>query len=109
MGLLRAETLGDIDALGTDLAGAAPELPDLWIAPESPAVIGAPLWRGDTLAALVVINSGAEPADARIAAEPGAVLIDAMSGEPLRARGEVLALRLEPRSARLLLPAGRLD
>jgi beta-galactosidase len=106
MGLLRAETLGDIDALGTDLAGAAPELPDLWIAPGSPAVIGAPLWRGDTLAALVVINSGAEIADARIAAEPGAVLIDAMSGELVRARGEVLALRLEPRSARLLLPQG---
>jgi beta-galactosidase len=104
MGLLRDDTLGDVDGLGGDLCDAAGSLPDLWIAPEDPSVICAPLWSGDQLAALAVINGGAEAVTARIAAEPGRQLVDAITGQQLAVRGEVLEVALAPRTARLLLP-----
>ena len=106
MGLLRAETLDDLDALGSDLAGAAAPLPDLWIAPSHPEVICSPLYRQDTgeLGALVAVNTGVSRVRAQIASTPDARFTDAVDGQSLAARGEVVGVVLEPRSARLLIP-----
>ena len=86
------------------MGALAVDLDDSWIAPEDPEVTCSPLWKGDELRGLVVVNSGDDRCDARIAAAAGSAFRDALDGSELRARNETLIVALEPNSARLLLP-----
>ena len=62
MGLLRDETLSDIDALGGDLSAAVGPLSDDWIAPDAPDVRCNLLTRPDgTAKVLVVTNQASTP------------------------------------------------
>lgn len=103
MGVLRPETLENIDQLGEDLAGAAGELEDQWIAPASPELRVTPLRDPHgAVKALILANRG--PATrAAIAVTDGLRLRDPLSDETFEARGERLEVDIGPARARLLI------
>ncbi len=105
MGLLRPETLTDLDALGADLSAIAGPFSDDWIAADEPDVHCDILT--DSLghaSLLVVVNRASLTKMATVTVPPGVKLRDGLSGEIIEASDDGwVQIELSRQSARIFI------